>query len=375
MLSGIHLTLLIGPGAPVPAPKNVVDSVTSIQVNSGADRTGFQISFAVGKLSPLLNIMLPAGYLDPIVTRVIIIVTLNAIPHVIMDGFITRQEVSPSNDAGQSTISITGEDVSLLMDVVELTMPYPAMPDVAKVYASLAPYAALGIVPVVIPPYLPLITSPTERHESQVQMTHRAYIKALASRCGYIFFIRPGPFPGQNTAYFGPDVNLPIPQSALSVNMDAATNVESLSFSLDGMAKKIRVYTIMDPVTRKIPIPIPVPNVNAFKPPLGLRPTPPARIEFDKASANKKPDEVARDIIGFLVNNSSAISANGSLDVMRYGKLLLSRMLVGVRGGGLAYDGMYYVDSVTHNIKPGEYKQSFNLSRDGLITNTPVVLP
>jgi hypothetical protein len=46
-------------------------------------------------------------------------------------------------------------------------------------------------------------------------------------------------------------------------------------------------------------------------------------------------------------------------------------MLVGVRGAGLAYDGLYYVDSVTHNIKRGEYKQSFSLSRDGLISNTP----
>ena len=39
------------------------------------------------------------------------------------------------------------------------------------------------------------------------------------------------------------------------------------------------------------------------------------------------------------------------------------------------YDGLYYVDSVTHNIKRGEYKQSFTLSRDGLISNTPVVVP
>lgn len=374
MHSGINLTLLIGPGTPVPAPKMVVDSIKSIQVNSGADRTGFQITFTTGKTSPLLNIMLLAGYLDPIVTRVIVIVTLNAIPNVIMDGLVTRQEVSPSSDAGQSTITITGEDLSLAMDLVDRTMPYPAMPDSAKVYATLAPYAALGITPLVIPPIMDLVKSPTEGWETQ-QMTDRGYIKYLADRCSYIFFIRPGPLPGQSIAYFGPDVNIPVPQSAVSVNMDSKTNVESLSFSLDGMAKKIRVYTIMDPVTRKITIPIPVPNINAFKPPLGARPTPPAKVEFDKESANKKPDEVVRNIIGFLVNNSAAISGNGSLDVMRYRKLLYSRMLVGVQGAGLAYDGMYYVDSVTHNIKQGEYKQNFTLSRDGLITTTPVVVP
>jgi hypothetical protein len=375
MLSGINLTLLIGPGIPVPAPKTVVDSIKSIQVNSGADRTGFQITFTTGKISPLLNIMLLAGYLDPIVTRVIIIVTLNGFPNVLMDGLITRQEVSPSSEAGQSTISITGEDLSLAMDIVERIIPYPAMPDVAKINTVLAPYAALGITPLVIPPILSLVKSPTRGWETQPKMTDRAYIKYVASRCGYIFFIRPGPLPGQSIAYFGPDVNIPIPQSALSVNMDAKTNVDSLSFSLDGMAKKIRVFTIMDPITGKVMVPIPVPNVNAFKPPLGARPTTPARLEFDSEASQLQPDEAAQGILGFLMNNSAAISGNGSLDVMRYVKLLYSRMLVGVQGAGLAYDGMYYVDSVTHNIKQGEYKQNFTLSRDGLITTTPVVVP
>jgi hypothetical protein len=48
-------------------------------------------------------------------------------------------------------------------------------------------------------------------------------------------------------------------------------------------------------------------------------------------------------------------------------------MLVGVRGAGLAYDGLYYVDSVTHKLKRGEFKQSFQLSRDGLMSLTPKV--
>jgi hypothetical protein len=72
---------------------------------------------------------------------------------------------------------------------------------------------------------------------------------------------------------------------------------------------------------------------------------------------------------------SDAITGSGSLDVVRYGRPLRSRMLVGVRGAGIAYDGMYYVNSVTHSLKRGEYKQNFNISRDGLISQTPVVVP
>jgi hypothetical protein len=70
---------------------------------------------------------------------------------------------------------------------------------------------------------------------------------------------------------------------------------------------------------------------------------------------------------------SDVISGSGSLDVLRYGRPLKARQLVGVRGAGLTYDGFYYVKSVTHNIKHGEYKQNFVLSRNALISNTPLV--
>jgi hypothetical protein len=374
MLEGIHLTLLIGPAVPIPAPKPVTDSLQSIQVTSGKDRSGFQLTFAVSKNSLLQTTLLPAGYFDPMITRVIVVVTVNGFPTVLMDGIVTRQEISPSNEPAQSKLTITGEDLSVLMDVVDITVPFPSVPTVGEVYAALAPYLMFGIVPLVIPPVIDPIPILTEWWETQIG-THLSFIKELAQRCGYVFYVDPGPLPGQSIAYFGPDINLPIPQSALNVNMDAHTNVESLSFSLDGLAKKVRVYIIMDPITHKIPIPIPLPNINAFKPPLGARPTPPAKIEFADDVANKRPDEAAQGILGFLMNNSDSISGNGSLDVLRYGRVLRPRMLVGVRGTGLAYDGLYYISSVTHNIKRGEYKESFTLSRDGLISNTPRLVP
>ena len=374
LLDKAILTLFIGPAVPVPAPLPVIEALQSVQVTSSRDRSGFQLTFTVGKTSALQLALLPAGYFDPIQTRVIIMVTLSGIPHVIMDGFITRQELQPSSEPGQSTLTITGEDLSVAMDLIEKVVPYPGMTDETKVAIVLAPYAVLGVVPVVIPT-IPIMQSPTNKIESQASVTDLAFIKSLASRNGYVFYIEPGPLPGQSIAYFGPDISVPVPQRALSVNMDAHTNVESLSFSLDGMAKKIRIFTILDPITRKIPIPIPLPNVSITKPPLGLRPTPPAKVEMHNSGAQLQPDEAARDILSFLMTNSTAISGSGSLDVMQYGQILNARALVGVRGAGISYDGLYYVDSVTHNIKNGEYKQNFSLSRDGLISNTPVVVP
>jgi len=372
---GIHLSLLIGPGVPVPAPEEVINSLDAVQVTSGTDSSGFQLTFKIGKKSNLLNLMLPAGYFDPIITRVIVIVTVNGLPNVLMDGVITRQEIAPSNEVGKSTLTVTGEDLSRMMDLVEMPfMRFPAMPIVARVYAILAKYAVLGIAPIAIPPLIPDVSNPLEELPSQIG-TDLAYIKQLAAQVGYVFYVEPGPAPGSSIAYFGPDIRIPIPQSALNVNMDAATNVESLSFSLDGTAKKITVITILDPVTKKIPIPIPVPNLSILRPPLGARPTLPAKVEFAEGMAALGPADAANRALGILFSASDAITGSGSLDVLRYGGVLRSRMLVGVRGAGLAYDGLYYVNSVTHNLKSGEYKQNFSLSRDGLISNVPAVLP
>jgi len=375
MLKGINLTLLIGTGVPRPAPESVTSSLKSIQINNDRERNGFQLTFSVGKNSSLLNTKLPTGYFDPMITRVIIIVTLQGMPNVLMDGIVTRQEMAPSNDIGQSTLTVTGEDLSILMDLIEKVVPYPSMPDVVRVPIILAPYLVLGITPVVILPPVSTIQLFTHKIEYQASMTDLDYIKTLANRNGYVFYLRPGPLPGQNVAYFGPDINMPVPQSALNVNMDAHTNVESLSFSLDGRAKKIRIFTIFDPITRKIPVPIPLPNISILKPPLGLRPTPPSKIEIHNNATPLEADEAARDILSFLMSNSTAISGNGSLDVLKYGRILRARTLVGVRGAGISYDGLYFVDTVTHNIKRGEYKQNFTLSRDGLISNTPRVVP
>ena len=70
---------------------------------------------------------------------------------------------------------------------------------------------------------------------------------------------------------------------------------------------------------------------------------------------------------------AEAVSCEGSLDVTRYGGVLKARQLVGVRGAGPAFDGLYYVKSVTHKIKRGEYKQNFTLTRNGLVSTVPTV--
>ena len=373
MLKGLYLSLFIGPMVPVPAPKAVVDALISAQVNTGGERSGFQLVFSMNKKSSIYKTLLPTGFFDPGTTRVILAVTLGGIPNVLIDGIVTRHEVAPSNEGGQSTLTITGEDLTVLMDVVEIPiMRYPCMPVVARLNLLLIKYLAFGIVPIVIPPLFPDIPIPTQQVPSQTG-TDLDYLKKMKEQTGYIFYLEPGPVPGASLFYFGPDVRIPIPQPALTVNMDAASNVETLSFSLDGLAKKVVIMTIMDPITGKIPIPIPVPNISLLRPPLGARPTAPMKVSFPPEGGNLNSIQAIGLALAKTGDTGEAISGSGTLNVIRYGSVLRPNLLVGVRGAGSTYDGMYYVRTVTHNIKRGEFKQSFTLSRDGLVSATQTV--
>jgi hypothetical protein len=139
MFDGAYVTLLIGPGVPAPPPAHVTEALESIQItSSGRERSGFQLTFTLGKASLLATALLPSGYLDPISTRIIVMVTFRGVPTVLMDGVVTRHELSPSNQPGQSKLTVTGEDLSVLMDIVEVQMAYPAMSYAAVVNLILA---------------------------------------------------------------------------------------------------------------------------------------------------------------------------------------------------------------------------------------------
>jgi hypothetical protein len=73
--------------------------------------------------------------------------------------------------------------------------------------------------------------------------------------------------------------------------------------------------------------------------------------------------------------STDVVSAQGELDALRYAAFLQPRTLVGLRGAGVSYDGLYYVKQVTHRISKGEYKQSFALTREGVGSTLPAVIP
>ncbi|SDM16042.1 hypothetical protein [Allokutzneria albata] len=375
MFTDLQVRLLIGKVAVLPAPAELTDALQSIQViTSAGSRSGFRLDFAVSKRSIITGALIPAGVFDP-KTRVVLLAIIKGFPHVLMDGVITRQDMSPGNDPAGSTFTVTGEDLSLLMDLTHEHACYPALrPDLAVLKALTKPkYLMYGIAPVTVPPIIPVTPSIMERIPIQ-SATDLAYVSGLARDVGYTFYVEPGPAPGTSTAYWGPELRVGVPQPALTVNSGTASNVESLSFSYDGLSRVQYTVPITDPLS-KLGISIPVPDINLLQPPLAPKPAVTLREKPLEETNKAGFAEAASLALGRAQNVNDAISGQGKVDVLRYGHVLKARSLVSVRGAGIAYDGFYYVKSVTSDIRRGEYKQSFTLSRDGLGPLSPVVQP
>ena len=155
---------------------------------------------------------------------------------VLIDGIITHQQFSPTDNPGQSTLTITGEDVSVMMDLKEKSVTHPNQSDTAIVLKIIRSYDQYGLVPIVIPP--PLMDTPliVDRIPSQ-QGTDLEYILELAKLYNYIFYIEPTNVPGTNTAYWGPAKLIGIPQKALTLNMGPSTNVtSSINFQYNALS-------------------------------------------------------------------------------------------------------------------------------------------
>src|SRR5262245_19211141 len=278
MLKGVTLQLYIGPLIPVPAPKLVMDALTDLSVTiNDVGQSGFQMSFTLSNSSPLQTLFLLSGGASISILRVIIVVIVSGTPHVLMDGVVTNHQIQPGSDAGHSTLSITGEDLTVLMDKIDFSgFPFPATPAEGRVALLLLKYAFLGLIPLIVPSVLIDVPIPTSKIPSQ-QGTDLAYIKELAEKVGYVFYLDPGPAPGTNIAYWGPQIKVGVPQPALNINMDAHTNVESLTFSFNNNLNTIPTVYYYEEITKAV-IPIPIPPITPLNPPLGLIPPIPTKL-------------------------------------------------------------------------------------------------
>jgi hypothetical protein len=381
MLLGVNLSLLIGPTVPLPATPDIAEALQSASVTQNDEgRSGFQIVLQVGRAGPtdLLDYRLLLNPLLRPFNRVILTALFNAIPRVLIDGLITNQQFSPGNEPGTATLTLTGEDVSVAMDMEKKRAEWPAMSEMVIANVIIGSYAQYGLVPMVMPP--PTIDQPLPIERTPVQQgTDLDYLKSMAQRFGFVFYVESGPVPGVNTAYWGPPNRTGLPQRALTVNQCPEMNVDSINFTYNGMAPTIVDDVVQDKLTNSS---MPVITFASLRlPPLAAMPPLPFQLPnvrtslLDQSSGLSIIEAYAHAQGVTDKSVDSVVTAQGELDALRYGDVLTPRGIVGLRGAGFTFDGLYYVKSVSHSISKGKFKQRFNLSREGTGAITPVVIP
>ncbi|MEM9267103.1 MAG: hypothetical protein AAGA46_16425, partial [Cyanobacteria bacterium P01_F01_bin.13] len=189
------------------------------------------------------------------------------------------------------------------------------------------------------------------------------YIQDLAARNNFVFYIEPTPVPGVNTAYWGLENRLGMPQPDLSINQESLSNVDTpMNFGYDALAANQPQVSILDPFTRqRIPVPLPT----SVQPSLATQAVRPLRTTIPRGTAHLPLSQAMLRSQVAAGDSDEVASTQGEVDTVRYGHVLQARRLVRVVGSGSTNSGTYYVKKVTHRIRRGDYKQSFELTREG----------
>jgi phage protein D len=340
-----------------PAPPSVVDAVEEIVVDStveSASAVRVRIGIAQNDLGDWTTLM--EDLFRPLVP-VTVRVQTGILPEALITGYVTKQEVTYADEAGSSTLEVSGLDATLLMNLQEKVMPWPNLPDASIAAAVFGQYA---VVPIVQP------TPPTlvEPEGTTIQRgTDIRFLRRLARRNGFDCYVQPEPLTGFDQGFFRPRQLVGMPDAVLNVSMGGETNVSRFRIRYD-MAQPTTVVAAALDTTTKSPQPALAPI--SLQPPMGIEPAlmrvlpPPIVRPVD--TGLMRTSELQSFAQGIADASSFALVAEGevgaAVGILRPGGL------VNVRGAGRLYNGSYFVTRVSHRITRDEYVQQFEARRN-----------
>lgn len=363
---GVRLVLQMGPVVPLPCPRVALEAIERVEVT--ADRelgSAFRITFRLTKSLLGEFDLLLRPQLQPM-SRVIIGVLIGVVPQVLIDGLIECHQIIPSTTAGQSKLVVTGRDLTSMMDKVELQLAFPGCTVPQILSTIFARYAAYGIVPT----FGASVPVPDPKKFPSQTETDLRCLRRLAKSCAAVFYLEPVSF-GVNIAYFGENPRPGLPQPALRVERGELTNVLSLSFKhTPSLQKGIAGQVYIPGTSVAVPMP-PLPDMTRL--PLSLLRDIPTKTKYLPEVSKMSPGEALLAMQAAAGKGAETVRATGTVDTLRYGRVLRCYHLVSVVGAGLSFDGLYEVVSVTHDITREKYTQGFTLAREGRVSTLPLV--
>ena len=206
MILGVHMTLMIGPTFAVPAPLAITEALTSVEVTqTDAGRSGFELTLQVGRSGPwdLPDYRLLTHPLLRPFNRVVVVIRFNLLPTVLIDGFITQFDLAPSAEPG--ALDADGPRRGRDRDDGPRPDRLP-VPDAGDRPGGRDPRQVRG-------PGLDRRGGRPPEHAGPVRSRRGRprprtgrdydYLQELASRHGFVFYVRPGPLPNTNIPYWG----------------------------------------------------------------------------------------------------------------------------------------------------------------------------
>lgn len=364
----MNLVLLLGKTVPRPVPSRINEAISSIEItNTLGDRSGFQVSFQLNRVELSEQVddpLIQETLLEPF-NRMIVGITIDATSQVLIDGIITHHQVQYT-DEGEIILVVMGEDVSVMMDLEEKSVLHTAQSESTIATKIISTYARYGLTASVTVPTTIETPVATDRMPSQ-QETDLAYLRRMAERFGYIFYIQPGLVTGQNTAYWGPLRSTAPPLKPLTIDMGSFTNVTNVNVRFDALSATTIAGQIQDRRINTVqPISINKSQRTSLADRNALTLQDPSRITQFRGTGHpsSRATAIARGMVDRAVDR--AVTLTGTLDTLVYGGILQVGKSIEVRGMGYTHDGRYLIQQVSHAIRDTNYTQQFTIVRDGI---------
>lgn len=277
---------------------------------------------------------------------------------VVFDGYISHVNCRTNEQAANMVVEIRGVDASYHLNQEEKTRIWRG-----KTYEDIARE--------ILTEYqfkLTIADAPSGA-EAPLQVAQRAtdhrFLRELARRRGYEFYVLGG------NAYFRPPDLTTQPQKVIAVHFGEQTNCTDLRFESDGTAPteaQVTYFDAMEGSSATVTAQdsgLPALGTQQLNSLRGAVQMPQNRLVARRMGFHSA-EQAAEYAAGMLRRHGWWVTAQGSLNGLRYGRVLRSRKLVTVKGAGPNYNGNYYVRKVQHRLTARTYEMQFELSRNAL---------
>jgi phage protein D len=357
--SAVSYTLLING---VPASSDLQAAIQQIEVEDHADMADmFRLRAAIGVKNGCADWTVVDDELFPRLAAIKVAVTIgNGPTEPLIEAYVIETNVDFSNQPGQSVLNVVAMDPTVRMNLEEKVRPWPNMAD-SDIASAIFEDRDYGFVPVVEQ------TQPSRQEVDYTTMqrgTDIRFLQQLAGRNGYECYVEVNPSTRLTEGHFHPPRLEQRPQGVLSVNMGEATNVNSFSARYDMLRPTTAQVTGLDIETQADQ---PAQAESLAVPELGSEPSlngnRQRRVLLSRTGLAET-GELQAYAQAVVDQSGWAITADGELNTVAYGRVLRAKRPVLVRGAGRQFNGTYYAKKVLHTFTGDSYTQRFTLSRN-----------